>query len=420
MSFPTAAPARPDIRCRAAWLTTAGIVLIALNLRLAISSSAALLEQLRAQLGFSPLVTSLIPALPTLCFAAVGATSSMLARRLGTEPAVLVALTALCVGLAVRAVPQTWALLTGTLLGAAGLALCNVLLPAVVRTHFPDRIALLTGVYTTTMALGSSLAAATSVPLADLVGQPSLGLAAWTLPAALALAVWSLRPDSWRITPQRAGSGAASAWAAGRTRFGLLVTAFFTLQILASYAVMGWLPTILTGHGMSPDQAGVMLGLSLLVGVPSTFALMPLTRTAPRLRLAFCIVGFSLVAGYVGLLCAPLVFPALWAALIGLGLGAFPLVMAIIGTSGRSPQETAALSTFSQSTGYLLASVGPFGIGLLHSATSSWSTPLIILLALAVLQLLVGLSLTSTRAAQPTGSGPNWTGSADRETASPG
>ncbi|WP_326767767.1 MFS transporter [Streptomyces sp. NBC_01591] len=392
-------PARPMSRAAAAWLTAIGIVLIALNLRLSISSTSALLEQLRAQLGFGPLVASMVPALPTLCFAAVGATSAMLARRVGTERAVLLALMVLTVGLAVRAVPRTGALLAGTLLGAAGLALCNVLLPAVVKAHFPARVALLTGVYTTTMALGSAVAAAAAVPVADLLGKPSLGLAAWALPAVLALVVWGLRPGSWRAAAWRADGGTVSAWSAGRTRFGLLVTAFFALQSLNSYAVIGWLPTVLSDHGMSSDRAGFMLGLALIVGVPSTFALMPLTRTAGRLRLAFVAVGVALMAGYLGLLCAPLALPVLWVVLTGFGLGAFPLVLAIIGASGRSAQETAALSTFSQSTGYLLASAGPFGIGLLRSATGGWVLPLVVLLALAALQLLVGLRLTLTRTA---------------------
>ncbi|WP_217188939.1 hypothetical protein [Streptomyces buecherae] len=161
----------------AAWLTAAGIVLIAFNLRLAISSSSALLEQVRAQLGFGPLVASLVPTLPTLCFAAVGSTSALLARRVGAEPAVFLALGALCVGLALRGVPHTGALLAGTLLGAAGLAVRNVLLPAVVKAHFPARVALLTGVYTTTMALGS---------------------APWPpLPPSPPPTCWAARPSGW-------------------------------------------------------------------------------------------------------------------------------------------------------------------------------------------------------------------------------
>ncbi|WP_073783929.1 MFS transporter [Streptomyces sp. CB01580] len=387
--------ARPS-PVRAAWLTGVGIVLIAFNLRLAISSASALLEQLRAQDGFGPVVASLVPTLPTLCFAAVGATSAMLARRVGTERAVLLALTALCAGLAVRAVPGAAALLTGTLLGAAGLALCNVLLPAVVRDRFPDRVARLTGVYTVAMALGSSVAAAAAVPVADLVGSPSLGLAAWTLPALLALAVWAARPRSPEPAAEaRTPTERVSAWSMGRTRQGMLITAYFALQSLSSYAMIGWLPSMLSDQGLGSARAGTMLGLTLAVGIPATFALMPLTRGAGRLRAAFVLVGASLVAGCLGLALAPLAAPALWAVLAGVGLSAFPLVLAVITTGGRSAQETAALSTFAQSTGYLVASAGPLGIGLLRSATGRWDVPLAVLIALAVVQCLVGLALTA-------------------------
>ncbi|WP_335935227.1 MFS transporter [Streptomyces sp. PTD5-9] len=387
-------------RARGAWLTGLGIVLIAFNLRLSISSASALLEPLRERAGFGPVTAALVPTLPTLCFAAVGACGAMLARRLGVERAVLLALTALCAGVAVRAAPGTTALLGGTLLGAAGLALCNVLLPAVVRARFPHRVALLTGLYTTTMALGSAVAAAAAVPVADLVGGPAPGLAVWALPALLALAVWAVAGRGARESTAHgaADAGDVSAWSMGRTRFGLLVTAFFALQSLSSYAVIGWLPSMLTDRGMSSAQAGSLLGLTLLVGIPSTFALMPLTKGPGRLRTAFVVVGAALVAGYLGLLCAPLALPALWAVLTGLGLGAFPLVLAIIGTSGRSARETAALSTFAQSTGYLVASAGPFCVGLLRSATGGWDLPLALLIALAVLQLAVGLSLTTSRA----------------------
>ncbi|MEU3961214.1 hypothetical protein AB0F42_15515 [Streptomyces buecherae] len=71
-------------------------------------------------------------------------------------------------------------------------------------------------------------------------------------------------------------------------------------------------------------------------------------------------------------------------------------MLAIIGGSGHSPRETVALSTFAQSAGYLLASAGPLGLGLAHSATGSWTPPLTLLL-LAAPQPLVGLALTARR-----------------------
>jgi CP family cyanate transporter-like MFS transporter len=79
--------------------------------------------------------------------------------------------------------------------------------------------------------------------------------------------------------------------------------------------------------------------------------------------------------------------------------------MVIISRSGRNTAETTALSTLAQSTGYLLATVGPFGMGLLHSATGSWMLPLALLLVVAVVQIVVAHLLSSGRAAGVRASG---------------
>ncbi|MCF2530482.1 MFS transporter [Yinghuangia soli] len=404
------APAAPaptgGSRTRTAWLTVAGILLIALNLRLAISSTAALLDQVRGQLGFGPAVASLVPALPVILFAFAGASSTLLARRLGTERALLAALGALAAGIAVRGIPGTGALLAGIVLGSAGLAVCNVLLPVVVRTHFPKKIALLTSLYTMAMSLGSAAAAAVAVPIANASGSASLGLAAWAIPAVIACVVWGMRSDSWRSAAAESAHGSVlvarpdtkvSALRVGRTRFGLLVTALFALQAMNSYAIIGWLPGILTDSGMSSSAAGSTLGVVLIVGVPATFLLMPLAATTRGLRVAFVTVAGALLAGYVGLLAAPSAAPLLWALLLGAGMSTFPLILAVIGRSGGSPQEAAALSTFAQSTGYLVAAVGPFMVGMVHSATGSWTLPLVLLIGATVLQLAVALALTARK-----------------------
>jgi len=66
----------------------------------------------------------------------------------------------------------------------------------------------------------------------------------------------------------------------------------------------------------------------------------------------------------------------------------------MISRSGASTAETTALSTLAQSTGYLLATTGPFGMGLLHSATGGWTLPLALLLALALVQIVVAHLIT--------------------------
>ena len=56
------------------------------------------------------------------------------------------------------------------------------------------------------------------------------------------------------------------------------------------------------------------------------------------------------------------------------------MILTLIGLRARTPAGTAALSGFTQSTGYLIAGVGPFGIGLLHDLSGGWTVPLIALL----------------------------------------
>ncbi|MFI6981312.1 MFS transporter [Embleya sp. NPDC050154] len=396
---PLASTTDPAGRTRAAWLAGVGIVLIAFNLRLGISSAAALLEALRDTLGFGSVTASLLPTLPTLCFAAAGLTAAPLARRFGTERAVLVALFALAAGLGIRVVPTTWALLTGTVLGMSGLAVGNVLLPALLRAHYPHRVSVLTGVYTTVMALGATLAAAIAVPVADGLDSPSLGLAVWALPAVAALLVWSLVRAPHALTAKAGPAAYVSPWTMARTRLGRLVTAYFALQALNCYALVGWLPTLLSDEGMSSGKAGAMLAITQGAGIPATFALLAFVRATGRLRPAFVVVSVSMLIGFVGLLVAPVALPAVWAAAVGLGFCSFPLVLSVIGGSGTGAAETTALSTLAQSLGYAVAATGPFALGLMHGATGGWTVPMAALVVTAVGQLLVGLVLSGNRGA---------------------
>ncbi len=98
----------------------------------------------------------------------------------------------------------------------------------------------------------------------------------------------------------------------------------------------------------------------------------------------FLAVSACYLVGYAGLLVAPYALAIPCAILIGVGTCTFALVLTLIGLRARTPDGTAALSGFSQSSGYLLAALGPFAVGALHDATGSWTAPLLLLLALAL------------------------------------
>lgn len=370
------------------------LVLIGLNLRAGITGASALLHNLQSVLGYGTLVAAIIPSIPTLCFALAGAGTSWLTGRLGVEKAILVALAMLAGGLLLRGIPATGMLVAGSVLGMSGLAVCNVAMPSFIREHFAHRTSLMTAVYTVTMTTGATVTAVAVVPLAQALGSPSAAVGAIGITAVAALLGFlPVALHAHRHSPRATGRR-ISPWPLLRTRKGLLLTAIFTLQALLAYALLSWFPYMLTTMGLSAADSGLMFGLMQLVSVPAGMVLIAIGSRPRMLRPAFYLVSITMVAGLASLLILPVGLAAVPAALLGFGPGIFPLVMVMISRSGVSTAETTALSTLAQSTGYLLATLGPFGMGLLHSATGGWTLPLLLLLALALAQIVVAHLIT--------------------------
>jgi len=390
-----AAPAPGVAKPRAAVVfSVIALLLIGLNLRAGISGASALLHDLQSVLGYGPLVAAVIPSIPTLCFALAGAGTSWLTGRLGVEKAILLSLALLAGGLLLRGIPVTGMLVAGSVVGMSGLAVCNVAMPSFIREHFSARTSLMTALYTVTMTTGATVTAVAVVPLAQALGSPSAAVGAIGITAVAAfLGFIPVVLHAHRNSARSAG-GHVSPWPLLRTRKGQLLTAIFTLQALLAYALLSWYPYMLTTLGLSASDSGLMFGLMQLVSVPAGMVLIAIGSRPRMLRPAFYVVSVVMVLGLVALLALPVQLAFVSAVLLGFGLGIFPLVMVMISRSGSSTAETTALSTLAQSSGYLLATAGPFGMGLLHGATGGWMLPLALLLGLAVVQVVVAHLIT--------------------------
>ena len=369
-----------------------------MNLRAGITSASPLFMDLQEFLGYGPFVAALLPSIPTLVFAAAGMSTAWVARRLGLGGTLLLALVVLAAGLGLRALPTTWALLAGTVAAMCGIALCNVAMPSFIRQNFADRISLMTGLYTITMSVGATAASALSVPLALAAGSPTIGLATWSflaVAAVLAFLPFVLMARSGPAPgPRPAG---IHPLALIRTRRGLVITSLFTVQALMAYAMMSWMPSILISRSMDATDAGFMLGAMQAVTIPATMFSLWLVNRHGMLRGAFTLCSVAVAAGLVGMLVLPLSLAWLCAVALGVGFSIFPLVLLVISHSGETPEETTAMSTLAQSVGYLVATTGPFGMGLLYSLTGGWSVPLVLLIAVAGVQLCLGLAASGYR-----------------------
>jgi CP family cyanate transporter-like MFS transporter len=390
---PAGAGAHEPGRRRARWLIAAGILLVALNLRPAITSVGALLDQLQSGLHMSGATAGLLTTLPALCFGAFSGLAPRLAARFGADRVLLAAMAALVAGLVLRPLAGSAAVfLAVSVLCLAGIAAGNVTLPVLVRTYFPERLGLITGLYTTVLNLGAALASAVAVPAAQASGGWRSGLAVWAVIAVLGLLPWlgALR--------RRQAGTAATAPAErtptvrpSRTRLGWALAVYMGTQSLQAYVVFGWLAKIFASAGFSSSTAGLLVSLVVAMGMPIAFFLPTLAgRTRDQRPYVVLLVG-CYVVGYLGLLVAPHAGALVWALLIGVGGGAFPLALLMVGLRARTPAGTAGLSGFVQSIGYLIAAVGPLLVGVLHDATGGWLVPIVFLLVMLVPQLFGGL-----------------------------
>ncbi|MFE4424928.1 MFS transporter [Streptomyces sp. NPDC056817] len=373
-----------------------GTVLVAVNLRAAITSLGAILDRVSTDLDLSGAEAGLLTTLPVVAFAAVGGLSPLLARRLGLFGGLVVACVALVIGLAARAAAHSGGvMLAWSGLALAGIAVANVLLPVVVKSFFPHRLGLMTGLYTMAMQLGSATAAGTTPLVAEAGGGWRSGLSLWALVAACAVPPWLLAlRGSARPAP---ASRRRSANGLARNPLAWALAGFFGVQSLAAYVVMGWVPAIYRSAGVSSAMSGVLLAVIMALAAPIALLLPTLANRLADQRVLVLIVTMAMAFGWLGLMIAPVEGAWWWAVLLGIGSGAFPLALTLIGLRARSTEATADLSAFAQSAGYMMAMVGPFAVGTMHEVTGSWSLPLGVLIVLLVPQLIAGLAAGRNR-----------------------
>jgi CP family cyanate transporter-like MFS transporter len=352
------------------WLLLLGLVLVALNLRPALSSMSPLLGAVSESLGLSGSTAGLLTTLPVLCLGLFAPLAPILARRFGSERVVLGILLTLAAGLVVRSSLGTAGLFLGSIIAGASIGIIGVLLPGIVKRDFPRQAGTMTGLYTMALCLGAAIAAGSTVPLSHYFDNSwAIGLGFWIVPALIAAMVW---------LPQAKQSHGAHH-VAYRVR-GLLrdplawqVTLYMGLQSSLAYIVFGWLPSVLIGRGLTPTQAGLLLSGSIMVQLISALSSPWLATRGKDQRLGILIVMALTLGGLFGCLYGPLDGLWGWAIVLGLGQGGtFSLGLTLIVLRSRDSHVAANLSSMAQGIGYTLASLGPFAVGVVHDMTGDW------------------------------------------------
>ena len=392
-----------------------GVAALGFNLRAAITSLPPVFPELAGRLQLSAPEISVLAATPLICFAVVSGIAPSLSRRLGEERVLLAAIILLTAGLLLRGAAPGTMLFPGTVAAAAAIAVMNVLLSSLIKRRWPERAGFLIGLYITALSVGAITGSLVSVPLwRGTGGSLALELGWLAGPAALAALLWLPQLKSGCVVRTDPASSEAAALAADdgrpveeagshvaatRSRVAVhrhaltwQITLFMGIQSLLFFAALSWLPTILRDRGVSAAAAGSLLAL---MGVGNLAVSLVVPVAAQRMRAQYALVVPTVAAiaiGLAGVVYLPLGFAAMWILILGAGQNA-ALCLAIFFTMARAPHAVAAasLSSLAQAVGYLLASAGPLEVGLLHSATGSWTVPLAVLFALSGILLVAGL-----------------------------
>ncbi|MBC3335065.1 MULTISPECIES: CynX/NimT family MFS transporter [Pseudomonas] len=378
-----------------AWLLLLGLVLVALNLRPALSSMAPLLNDVSESLGLSAARAGLLTTLPVLCLGLFAPLAPFLARRFGAERVVLGILLTLAAGIILRSSLGAVGLFAGSLLAGASIGIIGVLLPGIVKRDFARHAGVMTGVYTMALCLGAALAAGATVPLSQHFGDSwKIGLGFWMVPALLAALCWLPQVG------QKQGTHQVAYRVRGLLRDPLAwqVTLYMGLQSSLAYIVFGWLPSILIDRGLSATQAGLVLSGSVIVQLASSLAAPWLATRGKDQRLAIVVVMLLTLGGLFGCLYAPLDGLWGWAIVLGLGQGGtFSLALTLIVLRSRDAHVAANLSSMAQGVGYTLASLGPLAVGLVHDWTGGWAATGWIFALLGVGAIIAGLGAGRAR-----------------------
>ena len=367
------------------------LIFISLVLRPPVGSIGPLVDELKRVEGLSLFQVGLLTSIPVVCFGLGAFASPALVKRLTLNRAMMWVLVALLIASVLRLVGGFVPLMTFTVIIGLAIAVGNVLIPTIVREQFPDKLALITGVYVTLLAISASLSASIAVPTSDYLGGWRMALAIWLLPTLAAIIFWypvskvskhsEVTTEVTHAEERRAVLRSPLAWA---------IVAFFGLQSTGFYALLNWLPSLLIDRGYTPVEAGTLLGLCTSIGIPTGFLIAMVIRRFKSLSVLAVVVSAFTLSGLVILWLEPT--QAVLACIVtGFGFAAtFPLSLTLVGSRASTSTQTTQLSALAQGWGYLIAAVGAFVFGYLKDVTGDWTSSLSVMIVLTAIQLVAG------------------------------
>lgn len=370
----------------ATWLML-GILLVGLNLRPSMAAVGPLLSAIRGEIALSFSVASLLTMLPVMAMGLAMFFAMGISQRLGEQRTVPMSLA--IIGLATVArlfVDSAAELIVSAVLAGFGIALIQALMPAFIKSRFPDNVALCMGLYVTSIMGGAAIAASFAPLVMSRTGSWRVGLAIWAGLALLALLFWWAQ----RVNTPRGSAPAVRKQSFFKHSRAWLLAIFFGLGTASYTCVLAWLAPYYVEKGWSEQNAGLLLGFLTAMEVISGLVVPAIANRSRDRRVVLMALLGLIIGGFCGLILSPQYLSLLWPCLLGLGIGGlFPMSLIVSLDHLANPQRAGGLTAFVQGIGYLIAGLSPLMAGMIRDQLGSFEWAWWSLTAVMVVMLLM-------------------------------
>ena len=353
------------------------------------------LPALTADLSLSFAQASFLVAVPTLMMGVMAVPGGALVDRWGPSRVISVGLALVTVGGGLRAVAPEFALLLGlTFVFGAGIGVSQPSLPRLMRSRFPVRLGVTTGIYASGLICGSIAGASLTGPILDRIGEPAawrLPLMLWGVLAGIALVTWIVvmrpwRPEPAAVVPSTPQVGApAVAWSPWRDPRAWISALLFASQGILYYLMVAWLPAIYAEAGTSATTTAGLFTVFNAATLPAILLIPSWSDRIHRRRPPTAVAASFVLIGVLGLLLLPLADPWrwLWPALAGAGISGVFAMSLVLPADVAPPGRTGSAAGMVLGIGYAASALGPVIAGVVRDATGSFDATLRLLPVIA-------------------------------------
>lgn len=368
------------------WIILLAIILLGSILRTPITGIGSIIGIVKDILNINNTLAGLITTIPLVAFAVISPLASKFSNKYGLEKTLFYSTIIITLGLLFRFYINVYVLFITTFIIGVGIALGNVLLPAVVKKYYPTKLGVMTGFFSVIMTVTASISAAVSYPIAssNIFGETfslALSLNIWIIVALCCIVVYFyIAKNNNKVLGDKGNNSKKTNIFRSPKLY--TVTISMGLQSALYYSSVSWFGQIMVDKGFSNAEAGLLLSISQFAQFPATF-LMPIL--ADKIKNKLIIPVFIVLSYFISLVGLLYVNNNMFIMVIIMilfalaGGGSFSYVMYLFSVKTRNSVEASQVSGVAQSGGYILAAIFPPLLGYIKDI-SSWNSAMYILL----------------------------------------